>query len=81
MKKNVIVLIGLWSKECIEVKHFWENMKKKYDFNLKIIDVEFDEGIKLMDEYEISSVPATIIDDEVRFIGLPETKKAEDIFE
>lgn len=79
--KRVIVLVGRWSHECREVEKFWKQKKKKTDFDLDIVDVDTDRGMKLMDEYEVSSVPVTIIDDEVVFIGMVEIKRVEEIFE
>jgi len=79
--KHVIILVGRWSRECREVENFWKQKKKKINFKLEIIDIDSDNGMKLMDEYEVSSVPVTIIDDEVVFIGMPELKRVEEIFE
>lgn len=79
--KNIIVLTGTWSHECREVEKFWKQKSKKTKFNLEIIDVDTEKGMKLMDEFEVSSVPVTIIDNEVVFIGIPEIKKVEEIFE
>ena len=79
--RKVIVLTGPWSHECADVKAFWEAFRKRVPIDLNIIDVETEQGAKLMDEYEISSVPATIINSEVEFIGMPDIKRVEEIFE
>lgn len=81
MKHEVILLTGSWSGECGEVAEFWNELKKRYDFDLKIIDVADKEGAELMDEYEISSVPVTIIDEEAVFIGMPDLKRTEELLE
>ncbi len=81
MQNKIIVLIADWSKECKSVVDFWKKMKKQYDFDLEILNINKKEGAELMDEYEISSVPATIINNEVEFIGMPELKRVEELFE
>lgn len=78
--KRVIVLTGRWSHECREVEKFWKQRQKRHSFDLEIVDVDTDTGMKIMDEYEVSSVPVTIIDDEVVFIGMPELKRVDEIF-
>ncbi len=79
--KKVLLLIGKWSKESDEVKEFWIKYRKKKNFILNIYDVSTVEGSKMMDRYEVSIVPVTIIDEEIKFIGLPDFKKVEEIFE
>ncbi|MDD3803863.1 MAG: thioredoxin family protein [bacterium] len=78
--KRIIVLVGRWSHECREVEKFWKERIKKLPATLEIIDVDSDRGMNLMDEFEVSSVPVTIIDDEVIFIGMPDITRAEEIF-
>lgn len=78
--KRIIVLVGRWSHECREVEKFWKERIKKLPATLEIIDVDSDRGMNLMDEFEVSSVPVTIIDDEVIFIRMPDITRAEEIF-
>uniref|UniRef100_A0A7C3J6R2 Thioredoxin-like fold domain-containing protein n=1 Tax=candidate division WOR-3 bacterium TaxID=2052148 RepID=A0A7C3J6R2_UNCW3 len=79
--KKVILLFGNWSKESQEVKEFWLKMKKTKKFDLKIFDVSTKEGADLMDRYEVSVIPVTIIDGEIKFIGIPDIKTVEEIFD
>lgn len=79
--KKVILLVGNWSKESQEVKEIWLKLKKSKKFELKIFDVSTKEGAGLMDRYEISVIPVTIIDGEIKFIGIPDLKKIEEIFD
>lgn len=78
--KKVVLLVGNWSKESQEVKEIWLRLKKSKRFELKILDVSTKEGAELMDRYEISVIPVTIIDGEIKFIGIPDLKKIEEIF-
>ncbi|MEJ5306702.1 MAG: thioredoxin family protein [candidate division WOR-3 bacterium] len=79
--KKVTLLVGNWSKESQEVKEIWLRLKKSKKFELKILDVSTKEGAEVMDRYEISVIPITIIDDEIKFIGIPDLKKIEEIFD
>jgi len=44
-------------------------------------DVSTKEGADLMDRYEVSVIPVTIIDGEIKFIGIPDIKTVEEIFD
>ncbi|MEO0233949.1 MAG: thioredoxin family protein [candidate division WOR-3 bacterium] len=79
--KKVVLLVGNWSKESKEVKEIWLRLKKSKKFELKILDVSTKEGAEVMDKYEISVIPVTIIDGEIKFIGIPDLKKIEEIFD
>ncbi|HAF07187.1 MAG: Glutaredoxin [candidate division TA06 bacterium 32_111] len=79
--KNIILLVGNWSKESQEVKEFWLKLKKTKKFDLKIFDVSTKEGAELMDRYEVSVIPVTIVDGEIKFIGIPDIKSVEEIFD
>ncbi|MEO0288608.1 MAG: thioredoxin family protein [candidate division WOR-3 bacterium] len=79
--KKVVLLVGNWSKESQEVKEIWLRLKKSKKFELKILDVSTKEGAELMDKYEVSVIPVTIIDGEIKFIGIPDLKKIEEIFD
>ncbi|MDI6701059.1 MAG: thioredoxin family protein [bacterium] len=79
--KNIILLVGHWSKESQEVKEFWLKLKKTKKFDLKIFDVSTKEGAELMDRYEVSVIPVTIVDGEIKFIGIPDIKSVEEIFD
>jgi len=81
MNHEVIVLTGIWASESAEVAELWRELQDKYKFNLQIIDVGTKEGARLMDRYKISSVPATIIDKEAAFIGMPDIERVEELLE
>ncbi|MGE3062272.1 MAG: thioredoxin family protein [bacterium] len=78
---KIIVLVGRWSHECKEVEKFWKYTVRKIPVELEIIDVDSDKGMNLMDEFEVSSVPVTIINDEVAFIGMPDIKRVEELLD
>jgi len=66
---------------CGPTKAIWHDLKKKYKFEYEEIDAESPEGQKLVQKFSIMAVPATIIDNKVEFIGLPNRAKAEQAVE
>jgi hypothetical protein len=57
---------------CPQAKSFWENLKKTCDFDYKHVEVYSPEGLKLIQQYNIRSVPTTLIDKKVEFVGVPD---------
>jgi len=66
-------------KYCEPTKEIWYDIQKKHKFEYEEIDAESPEGQKLVEKFEIISVPTTIIDGKIRFVGLPNKAKAEQI--
>jgi thioredoxin 1 len=78
MKKVQVV----FTKTCIycgPTKAIWHDLQKKYRFDYEEIDAETEEGQKLVQKFSIMSVPATIVDNRVAFIGLPNKGRAEEM--
>ncbi len=76
--KNVVMVKTENCPYCPSVDRLWKELKKKYDFNYKSVDATSEEGMKLVEKFGIMSVPATIIDDKLKFIGMPSREKAEE---
>lgn len=77
MKKVTLVT----TQECAYCPHvdkLWRGLKKKYSFEYSKIDASTEDGMKLVEKFGILSVPATIIDDKLKFIGVPSREKAEE---
>jgi glutaredoxin len=66
---------------CGPTKVMWHELQKEHKFEYEEIDAETPEGQKLVEKFEIMAVPTTIIDGKVRFVGLPNKVKAEQIVE
>jgi thioredoxin 1 len=72
----------VYTKACVycgPTKAMWKELQKNHKFEYEEIDAETAEGQKLVEKFEIMAVPATIIDGKVRFVGLPNKAKAEQI--
>ena len=76
--KSVILVVTKDCPFCPSVDKLWTRLKKKYNFDYKLLDATSDEGSKLVEKFGIMSVPATIIDDKLKFIGVPDKSKAEE---
>ena len=74
---KVTLIHASWCTVCPAARRLWKGLKSEYDFEYEEIDAETPEGQALIDKYGIFGVPATIIDGEVVFTGLP--KKADAI--
>lgn len=77
MKKVQLV----YTKTCVycpNTKALWKELQKKYKFDYQEIDAVSPEGQKLVQKFSIMSVPTTIIDDKVQFVGVPNKAKAEE---
>jgi len=61
---------------CAPCKKLWEEVKKDHKFDYEVIDAMSPKGQQLVGKFAIMSVPTTIIDDKVAFIGVPRKDKA-----
>jgi glutaredoxin len=64
---------------CGPTKQIWHELQKKYKFAYEEIDAETEEGQRLVQKFNIMSVPTTIVDNRVAFIGLPNKGRAEEM--
>jgi thioredoxin 1 len=75
---EVIVLTHKGCPACPMAKKFWEDLKCKCKFEYKDVEVYTPEGLEFIKKFGIRSVPTTIIDGKVEFVGVPEKKIALD---
>jgi thioredoxin 1 len=73
---EVLLLTHKGCPVCPTVKSFWEELRKSCDFDYKNIEAYSPEGLKLISQYKIRSVPTTLIDNKVEFVGVPDREKA-----
>ncbi len=76
--REVILVVTHNCPYCPSVDKLWHELKKKYEFNYRVVDAVTDEGMQFVEKYGILSVPVTIIDDKLAFIGVPQRQKAEE---
>ncbi|WP_445476060.1 glutaredoxin family protein [Methanococcoides methylutens] len=73
---KVTLVHASWCHVCPAAKKFWNDLRSERGFDYEEIDIDTPEGDELSQKYSIMSVPTTIIDGEVAFIGVPDREKA-----
>lgn len=73
---KVTLLTAKWCSLCPSAKEIWKQLKQQYDFEYEEIDTNSKRGKEMLEENEIKSVPATLIDGNVVFIGIPNKEEA-----
>ena len=63
--KKVTLVVANWCPICPSAKAFWRQLKEENQFPYEEIDIESDEGQKLLQAHSIRSVPTTLIDGEI----------------
>lgn len=61
---------------CPSAKRLWQELKKESKFDYEEVDALSEKGQDLVSRHGIMSVPTTIIDGKVAFIGVPDRSKA-----
>lgn len=74
--KEVILVTTQTCPFCPMAKKLWEDLKKEVDFELRVVDAFSQEGQELVRKFSIRAVPTTIIDEEVKFVGIPKREEA-----
>ena len=70
----------IYTKSCVycpQTKALFKELNQKHKFDYEEIDAESSEGQKLVQKFDIMSVPTIIIDSKVAFVGLPTRERAE----
>jgi len=76
MKKVQLV----YTKHCMycpPTKALFKELEQKHKFEYEEIDAASEEGQKLVQKFDIMTVPTIIVDGKVAFVGLPTKEKAE----
>ncbi len=74
---NIVLLYSPSCSACPSAKSLWKQLRVKYSFNYREIDITSENGQELADRHSIRAVPATIIDGRLTFIGVPSRQSAE----
>lgn len=73
---KVTLVHASWCHVCPAARKLWQSLNEKYDFEYSEVDFDTPEGDKLSEQFSIMSVPTTIIDGDVAFVGIPDKDKA-----
>ncbi|MBU5537358.1 MAG: thioredoxin family protein [Candidatus Aenigmatarchaeota archaeon] len=68
----------VYTKSCVYcpiAKAMFRDLKKQYKFDYEEIDATSPEGQKLVAKYSIMAVPTIIVDNVVKWVGVPQKDK------
>lgn len=73
---KLILLGASWCPITKATKELFEEIKKeKPDFDYQYIDIDSEEGQKLVEKFSVTDVPKTILGDKIIFHGLPKKEE------
>ena len=74
---NVTLLVSASCQACPNAKSLWKQLRVKYSFSYREIDISSPDGQELADRHSVRAVPATIINGRLTFVGVPTRQSAE----
>jgi glutaredoxin len=74
---NITLLVSPTCGACPSAKSLWKELRVKYSFSYREVDINSNDGQELANRHSIRAVPATIIDGRLTFIGVPTRQSAE----
>ncbi len=81
-KHDVILLVSKWCSECVPADNAWKRLyDERKDFNYRLLDVADPEGRRISIELYIRSVPSTIIDGKLSYVGILTKEEAEELLD
>ncbi len=75
---KVTLIHADWCPVCQATKKLWNELRKEYPFDYEEVNLTSPLGMEYVKKHSLHSVPATLIDDKVMFLGMPERKKAKE---
>jgi glutaredoxin len=78
---NITLLVSPSCGACPSAKSLWKELRVKYSFSYREVDITTQDGQELAERHSIRAVPATIIDGRLTFIGVPSRQSAEKALE
>lgn len=73
--RKIILLGANWCPITQATKKLFEELKKEFMFDYEYIDIDTEEGKKLVDKFSVTDVPKTIVGDKIIFHGQPSRDK------
>jgi glutaredoxin len=74
---NITLLVSPSCGACPSAKSLWKQLRAKYSFSYREIDITTQDGQELANRHAVRAVPATIIDGRLTFVGVPSRESAE----
>ncbi len=76
MTPRVQLLVSEWCAPCRGAEILWQEIARRKAIDLRVLDVSQVEGRELVARLGIRTIPATVIDGELRFVGIPDRSLA-----
>ena len=73
---KVSVLYADWCSSCPATKSFWKSLRNDISFQYEEINIDSERGKELAQRHSIQSVPTTLVNGRVYFVGKPEKTRA-----
>jgi len=74
---NITLLVSPSCSACPSAKQLFKEMRVKYSFSYREIDINTPDGQELAERHSIRATPATIINGRLTFIGVPPRQSVE----
>jgi len=73
---EVVVIYSQCCPVCVETRDFWRGLKGELEFDYQEVEVAAEHGTDWILKYSIHSVPSTVINEKVAFVGMPDAHAA-----
>lgn len=74
---HVQLLVAAWCSSCARAREIWDRICARHGLTLEIIDLETPEGEAVSIRHHLKIMPAVLIDDLPRAIGVQNEAEAE----
>lgn len=74
---QVQLLIAAWCSSCARAREIWERICARHGLTLEILDLETPAGEAVAVRHHLKIMPAVLIDDHPRAIGVQSEDEAE----
>lgn len=76
MSRHIQLLVSEWCPTCPQAERLWEQVADETGATLDILDVTKRPGRDIVARLMIRTIPATVIDDRLEFVGIPDVRSA-----
>ncbi len=79
--RHVILLVSQWCPTCPHADALWRKLQAEYGFRYEVLDIATPEGRYWVSKLMVRSVPSSIVDGKLAFVGVPSEEEARKIIE
>lgn len=73
---KVQLLVSEWCTSCHDAERIWREVAEERDFDFEVLDMGQPEGRELATRLRLRSVPSTVVDGELRAVGVQSRQEA-----